>query len=218
MLDESALDTICKLEKDIWIPELQASREVIQKRLQQGHQLLAIKEDEGWAGMVGWCYSPFSKEDDPAGFPKNFQQFSNCKSCGSVNAHSAFIYNVGVSPDHRRQGKGSLLLQETFEKIRKAGISQVFIDSRMASYNGSKQYAQENVPQRQVFQEAINRYFSTGRFPDEAVLATDPTVHFYMKNGLSPWLLRENFIPDEPSGNMRVICHANLDQDPPLAT
>jgi hypothetical protein len=37
-----------------------------------------------------------------------------------------------------------------------------------------------------------------------------------VRNGLAPWIIRPDFIPDEPSGNMRVICHANLDQDEPL--
>lgn len=216
MLDESALDAICQLEKEIWIPELQASHELIRERLRNGHRLLTIKGDKGWVGMIGWCYSPFSLADGPDLFPRDFQQFSNCKSCCLDNAHSAFIYNVGVLPDHRRKGTGSLLLQEVFEKIRKEGISQVFIDSRMASYNGSAQYAQEKVLQQQIFREAVDRYFSTGRLPDEAVLASDHTVNFYIKNGLTPWLLRQDFIPDEPSGNMRVICQANLDQEAPL--
>lgn len=216
MLDEPDLEAICKLEREIWIPALQAPREVIRERLRNGHRLLTIKEKTGWLGMIGWCYSPFSLADGPDPFPHNFQQFSNCKSCCLDNARSAFIYNVGVLPEHRRKGTGSLLLQEVFEKIRKDGISQVFIDSRMASYNGSAQHAQEKVSPQQIFREAVDRYFSTGQMPSEAALASDPTVNFYMKNGLTPWLLRQDFIPDEPSGNMRVICQANLDQEAPL--
>ena len=216
MLDESALEEICQLEKEIWIPQMQATREVIRERLRQGHKLLSIREEKGLPGMVGWCYSPFTLSDGPENFPLSFRQFSNCKSCCADNAHSAFIYNVGVRPDHRRQGTGSLLLQEVFEKIKKDGISEVFIDSRMAAYNGSTQYGQEKVPQSQAFREAVDRYFSTGRLPDPAVLAADPAVSFYMRNGLAPWIIRPDFIPDDSSGNMRVICYANLDQDATL--
>lgn len=216
MPDDSALDTICELEEEIWIPELQASRELIRERLRNGHRLLTVKEETGWLGMIGWCYSPFSLADGPDLFPHNFQQFSNCKSCCLDNARSAFIYNVGVLPELRRKGAGSLLLQEAFERIRKDGISQVFIDSRMASYNGSAQYLQEKVLPQQIFREAVNRYFSTGQMPSETTLASDSTVNFYIKNGLTPWLIRQDFIPDEPSGNMRVICQANLDQEAPL--
>ncbi len=216
MLDASALEDVCRLEAEIWIPELQAPRTVIQERLLHGHKLLTIKEEGEFIGMVGWCYSPFAREDGPDGFPHNFRDFSNCTSCCSETAQSAFIYNVGVRPNLRRQGMGSLLLQEAFEKIRKAGISQVFLDSRMASYNGSAQHAQEKVLRRQAFHEAVDGYFRTGRLPEPAVLSSDSTVSFYMKNGFSPWIIRRDFIPDEPSGNMRVICYLNLDQDPPL--
>ncbi|MCX5832408.1 MAG: GNAT family N-acetyltransferase [Deltaproteobacteria bacterium] len=216
LLDESSLDDICELEQEIWIPPMQASREVIQERLHHGHKLLTIKDEKGLPGMVGWCYSPFSRADGPDGFPKSFRQFSNCKSCCADNARSAFIYNVGVKPNRRRQGTGSLLLQEVFEKIRKAGIFEVFIDSRMASYNGSTQYDQEKVPRNEVFRKAVDQYFSTGRLPETAVLASDPAVSFYMRNGLTPWIIRPDFIPDDPSGNMRVICYANLDQEGPL--
>jgi hydroxyacylglutathione hydrolase len=206
LLDESSLDDICMLEQEIWIPPMQASREVIQERLHHGHKLLTIKDETGLPGMVGWCYSPFGLADGPDNFPRNFRQFSN----------SAFIYNVGVKPKRRRQGTGSLLLQEVFEKIRKDGIFEVFIDSRMASYNGSKQYDQEKVPRNQAFRSAVDQYFSTGRLPETAVLASDPAVSFYMRNGLTPWIIRPDFIPDDPSGDMRVICYANLDQDAPL--
>jgi glyoxylase-like metal-dependent hydrolase (beta-lactamase superfamily II)/GNAT superfamily N-acetyltransferase len=217
MLDVSALDAICNLEKDIWIPELQASREVIQERLLHGHRLLTIKENTGFAGMLGWCYSPFSIEAGHDGFPRNFMQFSNCQSCNAKMARSAFIYNLGVKPAARRKGTGSQLLQEAFEQIRKEGISQVFIDSRLPSYNGSTQHAQEKVSRNQAFREAVDRYFSTGRLsvPEDQILLLDPAVSFYMKNGLVPWLILRDFIRDEPSGNMRIICYINIDQDSP---
>jgi hydroxyacylglutathione hydrolase len=218
MLDVSALNAVCNLEKEIWIPELQASREVIRERLLHGHRLLTIKEGAGFTSMLGWCYSPFSIDDGHEGFPRSFRQFSNCKSCNAKIARSAFIYNVGVRPAARRKGTGSLLLQEAFERIRKDGISQVFIDSRLPSYNGSAQYVQEKVPRGQAFREAVERYFSTGRLPEDQVFLLDPAISFYMKNSLSPWLILRNFIQDEPSDNMRVICYVNLDQASPLVS
>ena len=217
MLDESDIEAICSMEQEIWIPELQASREIIQERLHNGHKLLPVNENGGFAGMVGWCYSPFSVDDGPEKFPENFRQFSNCKSCCPDNARSAFIYNVGVKPTARRKGAGSMMLQESFEKIRKAGISQVFIDSRMPSYNGSGKYPQESIVLNKEFRGAVDRYLSTGRFPEDKAFLSDPAVRFYMKNSLSPWLIRRDFIDDPPSGNMRVICCLNLDQEPPLA-
>jgi hydroxyacylglutathione hydrolase len=204
MLDESAFD------------ELQASRDVIRERLQSGHRLLSVKEEAGLVGMLGWCYSSFSLEEGAACFPGNFRQFSNCSSCDPRTARSAFIYNLGIKPAARRKGAGSLLLQEAFEKMRRDGIFQVFIDSRLPSYNGSGQDPQERILRNREFAEAVDRYFTTGRFPAEQIFRLDPAVSFYMKNGPSPWLIVRDFIRDEPSGDMRVICYLNLDQDRPL--
>ena len=220
MLEESAIDAICELEREIWIPELQASREVILNRLRHGHSLLSVKEESGagLAGMLGWCYSPFSIETGPDSFPQSFRQFSDCTSCSTDNACSAFIYNLGVRPTSRRKGTGSLLLQEAFERMRKRKIYQVFIDSRLPSYNGSTGHPQESVPQNHEFKDAVDRYFSNGQLPEEGAFLADPAVSFYMKNGLSPWIIRKDFIQDEPSGNMRVICYINIDQDRSIQT
>lgn len=216
MLTEADLDAICDLEKEIWIPELQASREVIQERLRHGHRLLSLKEGGGLAGMLGWCYSPFSIDEGAGGFPTSFRQFSNCKSCNAETSRSAFIYNLGVKPSCRRKGTGSLLLQEAFEKMKKDGVSEVFIDSRLPSYNGSGKHTQENITPNIEFKNAIDNYFATGRLPEERIFLSDPAVSFYMKNGPSPWIILRDFIQDEPSGNMRVICHLNINQGSPL--
>ncbi len=218
MLDESDIDAICSLEKEIWVPSLQASRETILARLRQNHNLLSVRENGELEGMLGWCYSKFTIHDKINGFPKNFHDFSNCMSCCVENASSAFIYNLGVRPAARRKGAGSLMLQEAFEKIRKTGVSQVFIDSRLPSYHGSGNHPQENIPQNKKFRDAIDRYLSTGKLPDEEDFLADPAVGFYMKNGLSPWLILRDFINDPPSGDMRVICFMDLDQAPPLSS
>ena len=218
MLHPSDIDKICALEKEVWIPELQASRETILTRFNNGHKMLAIKERDKLLGMVGWCYSRFSIQDPPRDFPRKFSEFSACKSCSKTDAQSAFIYNVGVKLVRREKGVGSSLLQWAFEKIGKDGINQVFLDSRMPSYNGSEEYPHETVQQDLEFKDAIDRYFATNQFPDNRVFFRDKAIRFYMKNGLTPWLISKDFIQDEPSGNMRVICYLNLEQDNRNAT
>ena len=213
MLHKSDIDKICSLEKAIWIPELQASRETILTRLCNGHKMLAIKERDKLLGIVGWRYSRFSIQDPPGNFPRKFSEFSTCKSCSKTEAQSTFIYNVGVKPTCREKGVGSLLLQWAFEKIREDGIYQVFLDSRMPSYNGSREYPHETVQQNLEFRYAIDRYFTTNQFPDSSDFIRDKAIRFYMKNGLASWLIIKGFIRDEPSGNMRVICYLNLEQD-----
>lgn len=213
MLHKSDIDKICDLEKEIWIPELQVTRQTILTRLLNGHKMLAIKERDKLSGIIGWCYSRFSIQDSPENFPRKFTEFSTHKSCTKTEAQSAFIYNVGVKPKCREKGVGSLLLQGAFEKIREDGVYQVFLDSRMPSYNGSREYPHETVQQDVEFGHSIDRYFTANQFPDNTDFLRDKAIRFYMKNGLAPWLIVKGFIQDEPSGNMRVICYLNLEQD-----
>ncbi len=210
---EKNIDAVMALERSIWIPELQATRDTILTRLQRGHRLLAGKGADGLFGMVGWCYSDFSLADGADCFPRTFSQFSTCKSCRASTNKSAFIYSVGTTPAARNKGMGSLLLQWAFEEIRKEKIAQVFLDSRLPSYNGSQGHAHENVPRNSAFHDAIDGYFTSNQFPQLEQFALDPAIRFYLKNGFRPWTIIRDFISDAPSGNMRVICYLNLEQD-----
>ena len=213
MMHESDLDEIWALEREIWIPELQASREIIQTRLRRGHKILAMKRHNKLLGMICWCYSKFSILDHAEQFPRKFGEFSACGSCSKINAQSAFIYSVGVRPANRKKGIGSLLLQWAVEKIRDDDIYQLFVDSRLPSYNGSHQSDQETIQQDFGFREVIDQYFANNRFPSDHEFAADPRIRFYIRNGLKPWLILKDFIQDKASGNMRVICYMNLEQE-----
>lgn len=212
-LDEKDMDKIVTLEKEIWIPELQASHDTILTRLRHGHRLLGGVHEGELSGMIGWCYSEYSLSEGSEKFPRTFAQFSTCESCRSPKNNSAFIYNVGIAPSARGKGMGSRLLQRAFEEIRNGKISEVFLDSRLPSYNGSLHHAHETVPPNHLFRDAIDRYLNKNLFPGEEQFALDPAIRFYLKNGFKPWLIMRNFIEDAPSGNMRVICYLNLEAD-----
>jgi len=213
MLDESYISQIMKVEKAAWIPELQASEETVLTRLRNNHNLVGYIKDGELQGMVGWCYSRYSINEDPENFPSKFAYFSTSKACTNMNARSAFIYNVGVKMDSRHIGTGSLLLQWAFERIKKDGVSEVFLDSRMPAYNGSEPSGQEKVLAMPEFKKAIDNYFDEGIFPAAGQFMLDPRIRFYMKNGFNPWRIFKDFIQDPPSDNKRVICFINLEQE-----
>lgn len=213
MLAESELDDIMALERAIWIPELQAPRERFRERLRQGHRILAIKRSNSLVGMIGWRYSGFSIRDAVGQFPKDFSGFSAGLSPDKAAANSAFIYSVGVRPEHREKGMGSLLLQYTVDKIREEGVNQIFVDSRMPAYNGSPPSEQENIPPDPQFREAIDRYLASHRFPTEDEFFADPRIRFYLRNGFRPWLIVRDFIQDKASGNLRAVCYLNTEED-----
>ena len=206
LLNKADIDLICSLEKQTWIPELQASRETFLNRLNRNHQMLTIKLNGIYQGLICWRYSDFSIADPDTCFPTNFTDFSLRKDPEEKLFQSAFIYNVGVIPSSRGQGVGGLLLQSAFQKIMQSGIRQVFVDSRLPSYNGSHQKGFENVPSNPDFKIAVDRSFSQQRFPEIREFSLDPRIRFYLRYGFRPWRILNNFIVDESSGNLRVIC------------
>lgn len=213
LLSESDINLICELEKEAWIPELRASKETILKRLRLGHKMLALGNDNKLLGMISWRYDGFSIKDDLSKFPKDFYEFSLKKSAPEPRARSAFIYNLGVRGSARKQGIGSSLLQWAFEIIRNDGIEQVFVDSRIPSYKGSNYGELENVSPANEFTETVNSYFSQSSISEKEKLSVDPILRFYTANGFRPWLIRNEFIRDKSSGNIRIICYINLEQD-----
>ena len=164
-------------------------------------------------GMIAWRYSPFSISDPGDGFPRKFSDYSTGKSAVAPKARSAFIYSLGVKIGCRVKGTGNLMLQRAFDRISSFGVKEVFVDARLPSYNGSLQAPYETIQQNPSFKQAIDRYFNENIFPGEAELASDPILRFYLKNGFKPWLILKDFINDPHSGNMRIICYINLEQD-----
>ena len=213
LLSESDIDLICELEKEAWIPELRASKVTILKRLQLGHKMLTIGNHKNLLGMISWRYDRFSIKDGPSKFPNDFTDFSLKESTPKPKASSAFIYNLGVSASARKQGIGSSLLQWAFETIRNDGIEQVFVDSRIPSYQGSDYGEFENVSPADEFAETVNNYLSKNVIYEKEKLLVDPVLRFYTINGFRPWLIRNEFIQDESSGNIRIICYINLEND-----
>jgi len=212
-LSEPEINWICELEKEAWIPELRASKETILKRILSSHKMLALRNNNKLLGMVSWRYDEFSIKDHPSKFPKDFNEFSLKKSAPKAKARSAFIYNLGVRASVRKQGVGSSLLQWAFEAIRNDGIEQVFVDSRIPSYQGSNYGEVENVVPANEFAETINNYFSQRFISEKEKLLIDPILRFYITNGFRPWLIKNDFIQDKSSGNIRIICYINLEKD-----
>ena len=213
MLTESDIKIICDLETETWIPELRASKETVLKRLSSGHKMLGLGNRDKLSGMVAWRYDSFSLKDGPDKFPQYFSEFSNQKSLHKSEAKSAFIYNLGVRPSARKQGVGSALLQYAFETIRNEGIKQVFVDSRIPSYQGSDHGGFEKfIPENEVA-ETVNRSLLQNFVSEKQGLLVDPILRFYAANSFSPWLIKNQFIQDKSSGNIRIICYINLEQD-----
>jgi len=87
------------------------------------------------------------------------------------------------------------------------------VDSRIPSYQGSNYGEFENISPANEFAETVNSYFSQNFNSEKEKLLVDPILRFYTANGFRPWLIKNEFIRDESSGNNRIICYINLEQD-----
>jgi hypothetical protein len=106
-------------------------------------------------------------------------------------------------------------LQWALDAIREDGIEQIFVNSRVPSYNGSSEHIQENIRQNIDFKKVIDGHLSGDEFPSNMELARDRVIRFYLKNGLQPWRILPDYTNDCPSGNMSIICRMHPEQNDP---
>ena len=206
-LTTNDLDRMVEVENNTWIPPLRASREKIRSRLEDGHRILGYEVGGKLAGMAAWSYQKINSMGE---FPNDFSSFSSGKSLLDSSS-AAFIYNVGVAKQFQNQGIGKKMVQEALRKIRADGITEVYLDGRCPSYNGSKSFAEEDVEQQSEFKKRIDECMKENKTPTVEDVRFDPTLRFYNNIGFEPVLLSANFFSaDKPSGGYRVIMYIKL--------
>lgn len=198
-----------KLERNSWIPFLQADEKTILKRFDLGHIMLGAQEDSDLVGMISFSYSNFSPDDYPS-FPKTFREFSSQPILKNYN--TAFCYNLAILPDKRGYRYASLLIRAGWDKAKKDGCMYGVADGRCSSYNGSSEFEQEQIKQNTEFKKIIDRYLKEGIFPQQKEFLKDPTLAFYHRvTGCKFLWLIPNFLPeDKPAGGLRVISYKNI--------
>ena len=77
---------------------------------------------------------------------------------------------------------------------------------------GRKKGFEKFIPENKVA-ETVNKSLSQNFVSEKETLLVDPILRFYAANGFSPWLIKNEFINDKSSGNIRIICYINLEQD-----
>lgn len=211
------LDEMVRVEQEAWIPLAQAPRELIEKRLKLGHQIMGYEIDKKLVGMVSWCYKKInaanleiSDLDETPDWFKDFVNFSRGRSV-LENANSAFIYSTGVSHKYRGLRIGTRIMEAVLAEIKKNRIEHVFLDGRCPSYNGSKDYPQEQVEQVLEFKKAIDECNRKGKLPSVEVMKLDFTLRFYYNLGFRPFKLIPNFYKEDiPTGGNRLVVYQKV--------
>lgn len=207
--NKSDVNKLVELENKSWVPELQASRETILKRLELGHIMLCVPNSEGnkFIGKICFAYSNFSPRDFNS-FPKKFIHFANPIFTFFRNA--AFIYDLDIDPEYRGGGKlASFLIKEAIRKAKKIGCKYVVGDGRCPSYNGSRR---EKIKKSLDFRKEIDTYLKEVKFPAQNDFLLDPILAFYHRiTGCNFLWIIPDFIPeDKASGGIRVILYKEI--------
>ena len=207
-LGKTDLNGILIVEKDSFIPPLQAKGEKILKRLETNHTYLGTFIHDKLIGTLAFRYDHFPK--DFSQIPTTFEDFSNRPNV--INADSMFIYSFGILPSHRSLKNALDLIRAGFEIGRREGARYVIGDGRCPSYNGSLQFEQEKIIQNSRFKESLDKHIQKETIPSEKELSLDPVLAFYLKFiKLRPLLISPNFIPEDlPAGGKRVILYKQI--------
>lgn len=203
------LKLLVELENNSWVPELQASRDTILKRLELGHIMLCVPDSERRKiiGKICFLYNNFDPEKSYK-FPKKFSEFSSMPKLNFFNA--AFVYDLDIEHNYRDGGKlARFLVHEAIKRAKKDGCKYIVGDGRCPSYNGSKI---EGLKQNICFKRAIDEYIEKEIFPQQKDFLLDPTLAFYHRvTGCKFLWIIPDFIPeDKASGGIRVILYKEI--------
>lgn len=206
---KSDIDRLVELENDSWVPELQASREKILKRLELRHVMLCVPDSNGdkFIGKICFSYYAFNPED-LSRFPKNFSEFSSLSKPHYFN--TAFVYDLDIAHGYRDGGKlARFLIQESIRKTKAAGCEYIVADGRIPSYGGSQE---EGIKQNIHFKKLIDKALKKGIFPQQKEFLLDPMLAFYYRvTGIKFLWIIPDFIPeDKASGGIRVILYKEI--------
>jgi ribosomal protein S18 acetylase RimI-like enzyme len=208
-LRKENIDEIIDLEKRSWIPELQASRETILRRLQNGHIFLGVRVAGTLIGKI--CFAPAQFDpSDRSSFPNTFDEYSNQGRHERPNA--VFAYNIDVDPAYRGQGHATALLNAMVERSRNDGYVYLVGSGRPSSYEGSSSSGHEYVAKETRLKDAIDRYLAGDPFPTDEEFCLDKTLALYKStmNCRFLWVTREFLAADKPSGGLSVIFDVDL--------
>lgn len=207
ILNESDLGAIIEVEKKAFVPELQASEEIIRKRLQMNHIYVGAIKNKKVVGTLGFRYA-FFNQNDKDNFPSTCRDFANKPYESGANA--MFVYTLGIIPTDRKLNLVLGLIQYSFDVARSQGAELMAAEGRIPSYNGSlKENIKYKAEVKLVVDDALK---SKVDFPALDKLLKDPLLGFYRRYVKVDFLwLIPNFTPeDTASGGHRVIFYKEL--------
>ena len=213
-LTKENLEEILDVERKAFIPSIQATEEVIRRRLNKEHVYLGVESGKKLIGTLALRSAHFIP--DFADFCRRNPTFLEyAKNDNEQDANAVFVYSIGTIPQHRNGINARNLLQGAFDIAKQKGVVFLVGDARVPSYNGSYNNSDyERFDKNEAVHRAIDEYFKTGILPSRKLIEQDPVAGFYLKVFPKAEVLGitdENFWKgDEPCGGHMVIEYLKL--------
>src|SRR3989344_7879518 len=158
-LTKENLEEILDVERKAFIPLIQATEEVVRRRLNKEHVYLGVESGKKLIGTLALRFTNFVP-DFTIFCIKNPTFSKYAEKDNESNANAIFVYSIGIVPQYRDGVNARNLLQEAFNIAKQKGMEFLIGDARVPSYNGSCQ----NIPYEQFGKnekvyKAVDRYF-----------------------------------------------------------
>lgn len=189
------MERIAELERRSFVPALQAAADDIARRFAAGHTMLGMEAEGRLIALLAYYYHHFDL-DHPQTYPRTLAELTERVSVDEPDA--LYLYNLEVDPSQRGRGCARRMLRHAFVSAARDGCVQGVANCRVPSY-----------PRRPRLRAAIDHYLEGGRFPEQSVLCTDPTLALYHRiTGCRFVEILPDFAPqDHETGGLRVIAH-----------
>lgn len=186
------LDEVVSVERNVWPPELQASREKFQSRAKVFPQgFIVVKVDGKIKGVTTSEITTYDLSKD-----KTWDEITDkgmLKKTHIPSEDSLYVVSVGVSPDSQGMGIGGKLVGVQIELAKQLGLKRVFLGARIPGYD---QYCKAHG------KISVDTYLNLKNDKNEPI---DPEIRFYQRQGLRPAKIVLNFEPDTSSRDYGVV-------------
>jgi hypothetical protein len=202
-LSEQDIPEIMTLEKEAFSIEMQASELMYKKRFDLGHILLGLRLNN-LKGIISFSYGMFDPKK-PETIPGDFYTWSTQRVPPQFN--TAFIYNLGLSPELRGTQAVRELIIKALERAETDGCFQLLGEGPIPSYAGNTDT--QCIPD---IKTALDSFALGGEMPSQSLLFKDPHLALYRRVcPCSVIRIIPNFLPEDvASGGFRAMLFRDL--------
>lgn len=185
---------VMDVERSAWPPELQASRQKFESRLNIFPEgFFVIRIDGKVKGVTTSQITTYKPDEDAAYTWDGITDNGMIEKSHDPIGNALYVVSVGVAADVQGRGVGGKLVQTQIEFAKSRHLKYLFLGARIPGYDA---YCKEHGD------ITVDEYLN---LKDENGKALDPEIRFYEKQGLKPAKNIPDFEPDDQSRDYGVV-------------